>query len=68
MPRLTKSQMAAKLGERYRPTGTPFTERALSRWMRFHGMPHYKLGRQVSFDEADVMRWADQTFHRGQRL
>ena len=67
MKRITRTEVAQKLGEQFRPDKRPFTQRALSNWMRFAAMPHFKLGREVSFDWEAVLRWANQRFQRGQR-
>ncbi len=67
MKKLSKTEVAKLLGERLRPTKKPFTMRAISNWMRFGAMPHFKLGREVSFDAEAVLRWAEHRFGRGQR-
>lgn len=65
--RVNKAAVAEILGREYRPDGRPFTCRAVNNWMRFASLPHFKLGREVSFDPEAVRRWAAQRFTRGQR-
>lgn len=67
MNKLSKSEVAKVLGAEFRPDKRPFTLRAVTNWMRFHAMPHFKVGREVSFDAEAVRRWALQRFQRGQR-
>lgn len=64
MPKLDKAGVAAELGRLFNPGGKAFSVRTVTRWMRL-GMPHYKTGRAVGFDEQAAARWARERFTRG---
>jgi hypothetical protein len=51
------------LGQMFRPTGKPFTRRAVEKWRR-DGMPHFKVGREVCFDQETTVQWAKKRFER----
>lgn len=67
MKRLTKTEAAQYLSEKLRGVGAKaFTLRALSKWMRDRGLPHFKIGREVRFDPAQLDRWINRNLTRNQ--
>ena len=66
--RLSKKEAARHLANLLRGSeAKPFTQQALTKWMRERGMPHFKVGRQVTFDPVRLESWAIRTFARNQR-
>jgi hypothetical protein len=66
--RLTKTEAARFLAKLLRgDESKPFTAQAMNKWMRERGMPHFKFGRQVTFDPGMLESWALRTFARNHR-
>jgi len=66
--RLSKQEAARYLANLLRGSDAPaFTQQAMTKWMRERGMPHFKVGRQVTFDPALLDAWAIRTFARNHR-
>lgn len=66
--RLTKREAARFLGKVLRGSEEcAFTPQAMNRWMREKAMPHFKVGREVTFDPGMLESWALRTFARNHR-
>ena len=66
--RLSKTEAARFLGKLLRGSeDKPFTPKCITNWMQQRAMPHFKIGKQVTFDPARLESWAIRTFARNHR-
>jgi hypothetical protein len=65
--RLTKQEAASLLAKEFLgPEAKPFSQRAMTKWMRTARLPHFKVGRAVVFDREQLLEWARAKWGRNQ--